>query len=229
MECDSAYDKVKSSQTGSNKAKNMLRGAGYARGGGVGPAKSKTPQSAHSDEPGGEKAMKTAKARVAKKFADGGQVGGGMSKPNPGKRGRGGSKPRGHTKINISVGAGDAEKKQAMQAGVQLGAKMAAAKMAMGPKPGGMMPPPGAGPGGPPPGGPMPPPGAGPGGPPPLAARGGRMYASGGKVKTGPKRIPGVPHLTASAGGALGRIEKARAYGGKPIGKGVKLTAKQKI
>lgn len=216
-ECDAAYDKLKSKQVGSDKAKSVLRGAGYARGGGVSPAKSTKPQSLHAEEKGDKKAIAKAKACVKNRFADGGKVGGGSSKINAGKSSRGGSKPKGHTKININVGAGDQEKKQAMQAGVQLGARMAAAKMAGGPKPGGMMPPPGpGGPGGPPPGA-MPPPGAGPGGPPPMAARGGRMYAKGGVVKKGPKRVPGTVHLKGGGGGAQGRLDKAKAYGGKPI------------
>jgi translation initiation factor IF-2 len=228
-EKDPGYDKVKSRQEHSDKARNVLRGAGYARGGGVG-AKKKHPLALHSDTAGETPMMKSAKKRAAK-FASGGHVKGDKPKARPDKMARGGSKPRGHTKVNINVGAGEQEKKQAMQAGVQLGARMAAAKMAGGmPRPGAgapmqarpMGPPPGGGPGMPPPGG-MP----GAGGPPPMAARGGRMYAKGGKV--GPKRVPGTPHLMGAAAGGLGRIEKAKAYGGKPIGKGVKLTTKQKI
>jgi hypothetical protein len=217
-ERDAAYDTVKAKQENSAKAKNVLRGAGYARGGGVG-AKSMKPQSLHAEEPGDEKAIKTAKAKVKNKFASGGHVEGGKSKVRADKMARGGSKPRGHTKINISVGAGEQEKKQAMMQGAQLGARMMAQKMSGAPRPGAgaapqarpMMPPPGGAPGG----APMPPPG--PGGPP-MAARGGRMYKDGGKVMD-KKMTKGVPRLTAGAGagGARGRLAKAKAYGGKPI------------
>jgi hypothetical protein len=213
-ESDAGYDKVKARHDHSDKAKGMLRRGGYARGGGVGAAR-KHPLALHTDTKGEGSALKGAKKRAAK-LATGGKVRGDKPKARPDKMARGGSKPHGHTKVNINVGAGEQEKKQAMQAGVQLGAKMAAAKMAGMPRPGAgapmqarpMGPPPGAGPGMPPPGGP---PGAGG---PPMAARGGRMYASGGKV--GPKRVKGVPHLDGGAGGAKGRLEKVKEYGTKP-------------
>jgi hypothetical protein len=80
-------------------------------------------------------------------------------------------------------------------------------KPAMAPPPG-MMPPPGAGPVGlhqaaPPP--PMPPPGAGaPMGPPPGAMPPPQMRKRGGRAYP----------IESGAGGGLGRLEKARAYGG---------------
>ena len=209
--CDPAYDKIRTSRKDNEKAKGVLRGAGYARGGGVG-SKSKHPLEEHSDEKQDKKMFKKEISKVRLKYADGGKVDGGKAKSNAGKMARGGSKPHGHTKININVGAGQAEKEQAMHTGVQLGARLAAAKMAGGPRPGAgapmqarpMVPPPGAGPA-------MPPPG--PGGPP-MAARGGRMHKSGGRV--GPKKVAGVPHLTGGSGGALGRLEKMKDYGTKP-------------
>lgn len=197
-EQDKAYNKVKSSQKESGKAKNVLRSAGYARGGGVSPLRPK-----------------------AKKMT---KVEGSKSKGRADKYARGGSVPKGHhTKININVG-NPAEKQMALKAGMQLGAKMAAAKMGGGaPRPMGGAPmqarpgmapppkPPMPGPGPVAPGG-MPP--GGPGGvPPTMSARGGRAYAKGGKV--GPVRVKGVPHMDAGGGGAKGRLEKVKAYGTK--------------
>lgn len=195
-ERDAAYDKVKAKQEGSAKAKNVLRGAGYARGGGVSPAKAVHKHEKHLHK--GEKETK---------FKTGGKVGGKKTEMRADKFSRGGSKPRGHTKININVGAGQDEKKQAMMQGMQLGAKMAAT-----PRPGAgapvqarpPMPPPGGAPGGGMPGG-MP-----PGGQPPMANRGGRFK------KGGPVRVAGVPHLKGGAGGAKGRLSKMASYGTKP-------------
>ena len=45
MENDAAYDKLRAKHDASTKAKNVLRGAGYARGGGVG-ARAKHPDEA---------------------------------------------------------------------------------------------------------------------------------------------------------------------------------------
>lgn len=194
-ETDKAYDRVKSKQERSEKAKGVLRGAGYARGGGVSPAKKK---------------MKKVEGDKPKSRAD--------------KYARGGSVPKGHhTKININVGAGQQEKAAAMQQGVKMGATMAAQKLgAGGPRPNAgappmarpPMPPPPGGPGAPPPRPMMPPPGAGPGGPPPPMANRGGAFKRGGKV--GPKKIEGVPHLTGSSAGGRGRLEKIAQYGTKP-------------
>lgn len=203
-EKDAKYDKLRSAKTKSEAAKKVLRGAGYARGGGVAREK-------HKD------------LKPAKKAA-GGKIDGGKPAARPDKMARGGSKPSGHhTRVNINVGAGQQEKQQAMQQGMQIGAKLAAAKLAGA---GGM---PGAGgaprpmggapmqarPMGPPPGGaPMPPAGGG-GVPPTMQARGGRTYAKGGKV--GPAKVKGVVNIgEGGAGGAKGRLEKIKKYGSKP-------------
>ena len=198
-EHDKKYDALRAKGEHKAKAKGVLRGAGYARGGGVG-------ATAGMDgmKPGGKVKKKTAK------------IDGNKPASRPDKMARGGSEPKGHhTRVNINVGAGQAEKQQAMQQGLALGAKLAAAKMGGGmpgaPRPGAgapmqarPMPPPG--------GAPMPPPGGG-GVPPTMQARGGRSYAKGGKV--GPKKVGGVPHLNAGAGGAKGRLEKIKEYGAK--------------
>lgn len=221
-EKDSKYDALRSKTDKSEKAKKVLRGAGYARGGGVGRAKH---PDAKEDKKLIKKEMRSAKI-VPKKH--GGKVSGEKPKSRPDKYARGGSAPRGHdnghkgTKVNIMVGAGQAEKQQAMQTGMQLGAKMAAAKMqgAGGPpRPMGGAPmqarpmpaPPGAGgaPGGNPGGMPQ-------GVPPTMANRGGRMNRGG---KVGPKKVPGVTNISeGGAGGAKGRLEKIKKYGSKPKG-----------
>lgn len=202
-ECDAAYDKVKAKQENSAKAKTVLRGAGYARGGGVSPARAVHKHEDHLHK--GEKKTK---------FKHGGKIEGKTPHMRADKFKRGGSVAKGHhTKININVGGAEAEKKQAMQTGVQLGAKLAAAKMAGGPRPGAgapmqarPMPP---GPMGGPPSAPP------PTGTPPMvgAARGGRTYKAGGKVK-GVKRLTGG----AGAGGGEGRLAKMKSYGAKPKG-----------
>ena len=223
-ECDAAYDSLKSKQEGSAKAKGVLRAAGYARGGGVGTAKK------HSDEKQDRALVKSMVDKAKIKVKSGGKVDGHKAKGRADKYARGGSVPKGHhTKININVGAGQAEKQQAMQQGLQLGAKLAAAKMGGAPRPGA-----GASmqarpaPGGPAPmggGAPMPPAGGG-GVPPTMANRGGR-FAKGGKVTglppglkgkngAGPKKVEGVPHLSGGAAGALGRLQKKSQYGTKP-------------
>lgn len=190
---DKAYDREKAKQVGSAKAKSVLRGAGYARGGGVSPVKKKM-KKIEGEKP----------AMRADKYA------------------RGGSVPKGkhaghHTKININVGAGQAEKQAALQQGVKMGATMAAQKLgAGGPRPGAGAPPM-ARPMPPPPGAGAPPPGAG--APPPggmsMAACGGRQYKRGGAV--GPKKVPGVTNISeGGAAGAKGRLQKIKLYGTKP-------------
>lgn len=121
------------------KAHSMLKGAGYSGGGKMTPAKAVHKHEAHLHK-GAE----------------------------PTKLARGGA-AKGPKEVNIVIktGGDDAEKKMAMQQGMQMGAKMAAGapKPPMGPPPGMAGP---GGPGGPPPGGPPPgmmpphPPGAGP-------------------------------------------------------------------
>ena len=195
MERDPAYDAVKAKQEGSAKAKGVLRGAGYARGGGVSPVKAVHKHEGHMHK--GEK--KTA-------FKHGGHVEGKKTAARADKFARGGSKPRGHhTRVNINVGAGEAEKQNAMKTGMALGAKMAAAKMGGAPRPVA--------------GAPMqarpPMPAPAPGGAPPrMQKNGGRTYAAGGKV--GPVRVAGTTHLKGGAGGAKGRLSKIASYGTKP-------------
>lgn len=197
-EKDAKYDALKSKQEGSAKAKGVLRGAGYARGGGVG-AVSNSDKEDDSDEDGLKKGGKV----KAKKHGE--KVEGGKEKSRPDKLARGGSSPKGHhTRVNINIGAGKAEKMQAMKTGVQIGAKLAAAKMSG--AGGGMRPDAGASPqarpGGPGPG--AMPPGGGPQGvPPTMANRGGRMNKKPLKMEAG-------------AGGGEGRLEKKRKYGSKP-------------
>lgn len=194
-EKDAAYDKVKAKQEHSEKAKNVLRGAGYARGGGVSPKR-------HSDEKEDKALIKKMVGKAKIKVKHGGKIDGKKPHARADKFKRGGSVPRGHTKININVGAAEAEKKQALQTGMALGAKMAASRPMAG-APMQARPPMGAPAGGPPPGGPpMPPPGA---------KKGGRMYKHGGPV-----RVAGVPHLKGGAGGAKGRMSKIASYGTKP-------------
>jgi hypothetical protein len=210
---DPAYDRVKAKQENSAKAKTVLRGAGYARGGGVGAKKAVHKHEAHLHK--GEKKTK---------LKHGGKVEGKHPKVRADKYARGGAAPKGkHTNIHINVG-NPAEKQQALKAGVQLGTAMAAHKMAGGARPGAGAPPmarpmPPAPPMGARP--PMPPGGALAGGPPGvpptmgMAARGGRMYKRGGGV--GPKKVAGVTNIsTGGGGGAKGRMEKMRKYGTKP-------------
>ena len=207
-EKDEAYDKLKGAQENSEKAKKVLRGAGYARGGGVSPAK----REKHPDEKEDKALIKHMLSKAKIKAKHGGKISGKKPHQRADKYKRGGSVPRGHTKININVGSGAAqeEKKQALKAGMMLGARMAggprpAAGAPMQARPvGGAAPAsaPNAPMGGMPPGGaPM----------PPGAKRGGRTYKRGGPV-----RIAGIPHLKGGSGGAEGRLSKIASYGTKP-------------
>lgn len=177
-ETDPGYNRIKGKQEKSEKAKNVLRGAGYARGGGVSPARK-----------------------------HGGKIDGGEPVHRADKFARGGSAPKGHharTKININIGAGQAEKQQAMAKGLAIGKMMAG-----GPRPGAGAPMQARPPMPPPGGAPVPGPGPGamtPGGPPPMANRGGR-FAKGGNVKS----MTGG----AGSGGGAGRLAKIKSYGPK--------------
>lgn len=148
-ESDAAYDKFRASMGGSEGAKNLLRKAGYARGGGVSPAKA-----VHKHE----KHMHPGKAET--KFRHGGKIEGKKAHERADKFKRGGSVPRGHTKINININPRP-ESGAPMQARPPIVIPKAPVAGA-----------PGAMPGGP-----------APGGAPPMANRGGR-FARGGKVKS---------------------------------------------
>lgn len=208
---DPAYDKLKAKQEDSEKAKSVLRGAGYARGGGVSPLRAK--KIADKEVHEHEKHDHTGKKET--KLKHGGKIDGKKSHTRADKYARGGSVPRGHTKVNINVGSSAADRQEAMKKGVALGAQMAMAKMAGGARPGAGAPMQARGPmPGP---APMAPGAASPMGggvPPTMQKHGGRTYAKGGKV--GPVRVPGVPHLKGGAGGGLGRREKIKDYGTKP-------------
>lgn len=203
-ETDAAYDKLKANQEMSGKAKKVLAGAGYARGGGVSPVKAVHKHEGNLHK--GEK--KTA-------FKHGGKIDGHKTKSRADKYTRGGSVPKGHhTKVEINMGASQADKQDAMKKGVVMGAQLAAAKMGGGPRPGAGAPMQARGPM---PGAPAPmAPGSMPTGgvPPTMQKNGGRTYKSGGKV--GPVRVPGVPHMDGGGGGGAGRREKIRQYGTKP-------------
>lgn len=180
---------------GMDRAHKMLCNGGYKTGGDVTVGKVKkiakrAVREHESHEHGGK--------HTKLKLKTGGHVKGEMAAERPDRRARGGATKGKIGSVNIVIGKGgdeqeDQQKQQmaakaGLQKGVQIGAQMAAQKM--------------GGAGGPPPGGPMPP----PGGPPP-----GPMAGPGGPPPPMPPRKSGgsVPHLTAGAGSALGRLEKA--------------------
>lgn len=163
-----------------SRAHEMLKTHRYAHGGAV-----------HTDEPQDKALVRKAIRQhetaehgghhVALKLRRGGHVPGDMPEDRPDRRARGGSvKPKiGAVNINIKHG-GEAEKQQAMQQGMQIGAKLGAAQAGGAPHPpmgGPPMPPHPMGP--PPPGGP--PMGGAPPGmpprpmPPQMAAHGGHI------------------------------------------------------
>lgn len=153
-------------ETPQERGSRMMKEAGYSDGGEV-----------------------PAPPRRAVNLRAGGEVPGHQSRQRPDRKGK-------HTTINVIVARGggdDQEKQQAAQqglrAGVQLGARAAASKMA----------PPGAPPMGAPPGGMPPrPPMAGPPGPggPPMGPLPPQMAAHGGEVKV-------RAHARRKAGGAV--------------------------
>lgn len=103
----------------------------------------------------------------------------------------GGGSVKGPKTVNVIIktGGGDEEKKQAMQQGMMIGAKMAAGA----PKPPMGGPPPGMPPGGPPPG-------AGPGGPPGMPPPG--MHPPGGMMNTG-GTVKVRSHIRRKSGGKV--------------------------
>lgn len=131
----------------------------------------------------------------------GGEVAGKEGKARPDRRARGGSvKGKGPSKINIIIatGGGEGERHQAMQQGMQVGAKLASAARPPMLPPGAGMPPPGLG---------APPPGLPPGAMPPGALP---PRPPMGAPGMGMKRGGGVyPLKDAASGGARGRLQKA--------------------
>lgn len=153
-------------------------------------------------------------------------------------RARGGNvKPKHHTSVNVIVapqgGGGAQPRPMPVPVPVRVPVGAVPPGGVGGPGPGGM--PPGGPMGGPPPG--MIPPGAG--GPPMMRARGGAATSSGNAKMEPKNRVPDNkdmflerteakkggaikraaggnvgPHMDAGAGGAKGRLEKIRAYGG---------------
>lgn len=187
----------------------------------------------HPDEAQDKKLIKHMVGKAKIKLARGGVAGdkaskrldkpvrssGACSDRTPFAKGGKTKKSEPHTKVNVIVAGGGHPPMPAMGAPMPPPGGMATppAKMPM-------MPPPGAGgpPGAPPPGM-MPPPGGG-GMPPhpgmPPMNRGGRAHhADGGKVNTKIK----APKMEFGAGGGKGRMEKAKAFGAKPLCGGGKM------
>lgn len=133
---------------------------------------------------------RNAKARnlIARSYRKGGTVDGEHGKHKLDKYAKGGSvKGKKGVTVNVMVAPSQPQPPQKVPVPVPAG--------------GGGAPPPMARP-------PMPPPGAGPGMPPPgLGAR--PPMKRGGAVKYNPPKLPG------GAGGAMGRMAKAKSYGGR--------------
>jgi len=178
-----------------SKAEAHARRAGYKVGGHVDEEQDRkqTAEMIHKHERHDHKGESLTRYRA------GGEVKGREACARPDRRARGGKVGKGPSKVNIVIatGGGAAERQQAQQQGMQIGARLAASA----PRPP-MMPPPGAGL---PPGSGMPPPGVMPPGaglppgalPPrpgmPPMKRGGGIY----------------PLHNAGSGGAEGRLQKA--------------------
>ena len=183
--------------TGSSRAHAIMKGAGYKRGGGVDSDEKQDEKMVSKGVHEHEAHLHKGEAKTKLKFKSGGHV--------HGKHPKGRADHKSRTKININVGAGQAEKQaaaqQGLQQGIKVGAAAAAPKPPMPPMAG---PPPGAG--GPPPMPPRPPM-AGPGMPPggPMKKGGMVRRAAGGRMA--------IPHLKGGSGGGEGRIAKAADYG----------------
>lgn len=176
------------------KARTMLHKSGYKNGGHLGDTKRMIGEGVRQHEDHDHAGEKPTRLRLK----DGGTAMGGKPKRRADK------KARGHTTVNVVVG--QHPKPQPVPVPVPVNA-------------GG--PPPGAG--APPPGPPMPPPDQG-GLPPPGLKRGGRAKAAKtdsqrDKIKGAPMgqfkkggHVKGYP-ISDGAGGAKGRLEKAKSYG----------------
>lgn len=181
-------------------ARAMLSKSGYRAGGHV---------KKHPDEAEDKKLIKKEVKKTALKLRDGGCADGGATKPRADRLARGGKAHgkhgKSHTTVNVVVGAGH---NRPVPVPVPKPVPVPVDPNAM------------AGAGGPPPGaGPMPP----PGGMPPQG------FKKGGKVKVDSQRdtVKGIPvgqfakggrtkdsyPIKDGAGGGLGRIAKAKAYG----------------
>lgn len=175
------------------KAKAYLSRCGYKKGGAV---KEDVKKGVHEHEKHLHKGEKETKL----KLKSGGRAEGRKAEAHLGKYARGGATKakKGGTTVNVVIAPSGQQSPQKVPVPV--------------PAPGGGgMPPPRPPMGGPPPGGAMMPPPGGGGMPPhPPMKRGGAI-----------KKI-GMVKMEAGAGGGLGRLEKAKDYGEKPLKKGGK-------